>query len=653
MRRPSALVAALSLSLVAGCGTEGGASSSQDGGGADGTVGPGDSGNAGPGIDAGPGGPGSEGGSAATTPDASQADASLLDASQADASQADASLLDASQADASQADASLLDASQADASQTDASQADASQTDASQADASLLDASLLDASQADASQADASQPDAGPVWVGDSVLTHHKNPSRDGLYVQPMLTRAAIGTLHVDPNFTATLPAANDAVYAQPLFVDGNGGQDLLVVATEADNVYALDAATGAQVWVKNLGTPLPLSDALCGNIDPLGITGTPVIDLASRTIFLDALTVGTADGGTTPHHQIFALSIDTGNIRAGWPIDAGSVAKSGGTTFSAAPQGQRGALALLGGQLYVPYGGLYGDCGSYHGWVVDVSIANPTSVQSWATTALGGGAWTPGGVSTDGTSLYVSTGNTFGTSGTAWGGGDALIRLSTAPAMTAYFAPKNWFFLDNEDEDMGTAPVVFDLPGSTPGHLAVIFGKDGNAYLLDRNNLGGVGSALGANTSACSPTNNIACATLPVATAQIISAPALYTTATATYVAFRGNGSLCTGGTTGSLTTLKIVPGSPPALAASWCATTGTGSPMVTTSNGTADPIVWDLGAETDGHLSAFDGDTGAPISFTGSAATIAGMRRYNTPIAAKGRIYVAATGKVVAFTL
>ena len=106
----------------------------------------------------------------------------------------------------------------------------------------------------------------------------------------------------------------------------------------------------------------------------------------------------------------------------------------------------------------------------------------------------------------------------------------------------------------------MGSAPVLFTLPGSTPGTLAIMFGKDGNAYLLDRTNLGGVGAALAANTAACTPTNTTnACATLHAATDAIITAPALYTTATATYVAFRGNGAKCTSGS-GDLTTLKYL---------------------------------------------------------------------------------------------
>jgi hypothetical protein len=133
----------------------------------------------------------------------------------------------------------------------------------------------------------------------------------------------------------------------------------------------------------------------------------------------------------------------------------------------------------------------------------------------------------------------------------------------------------------------------------------------------------------------------------------EVISAPVLYTTATATYVVFKGQGSACTNATSGSMTAVKVVAGSPPTLASSWCAGSGSGSPFVTTTDGHANAIVWDLGAEGDSHLSAFDGDTGAPISFTGHSVSIPNMERYNTGIAAKGRIYVPADNTVVAFGL
>ncbi len=489
----------------------------------------------------------------------------------------------------------------------------------------------------------------GSGVVGDSVLMHHKNPSRDGVYVEPALVKSAIATLHEDPAFQPS--GLQGAEYAQPLFIDGGaGGTDLLIVATESNDVYALNAATGATVWTKNLGTPTPLSKLPCGNIDPYGVTGTPVIDFASRTLFVD----GVVATGQKSTHEVFALSIDTGDVMPGWPVDMSTAAKSGNTTFNPAPQGERGALAVVNGTVYIPYGGLYGDCGTYHGWVVGISIADPTKVTAWATAAGGGGAWMPGGISTDGTNLFIATGNTFAT--TTWGGGDAVIELTAAAplAMSSYFTPKNWHNLDNGDLDLGAAPVLFDLGGSTPSKLLIAFGKDGNAYLLDRTALGSVGTAIGGNAGACTATNTTnACASLHVSSNEIITAPAVYTTTSATRVAFRAAGVGCTSGAGGDLTTLVIAPGSPPSLQHSWCATAGGGAPMVTTSDGTNDAIVWMMGAGGDGHLHAFDGDTGAPVPFADAAKNIPNMRRYNAPIAAKGTIYVPADGGPVAFTL
>src|SRR4029077_298853 len=123
-----------------------------------------------------------------------------------------------------------------------------------------------------------------------------------------------------------------------------------------------------------------------CGDIDPLGITGTPVIDAASRTLFVDAMT--TPDGGgATKKHILVALAIDDGSLRPGWPFDVSAV-RAGSVIFNPAFQNQRAALALLGGVLYVPYGGHYGDCGDYHGWVVGVPVDHPRSARAWTTRA-------------------------------------------------------------------------------------------------------------------------------------------------------------------------------------------------------------------------------------------------------------------------
>ena len=475
---------------------------------------------------------------------------------------------------------------------------------------------------------------AGVVQPGDSVLMHHKNPNRDGVYVQPQLTRAAAAGLKLDTTFNATF---SGALYAQPLYVDSGGGTDLVIVATEADTVIAFDASTGRQVWLAPLGTPVPRAYMQCGNIDPLGITGTPIIDLPSRTLFVTAML--TPDGGTTQQWKIFALSIDDGSIRPGWPIDVATSVTFGTTTFNPGFQGQRSALSLVNGILYVPFGGLSGDCGDYHGWVVAVPIANPTQLQAWATGAEGGGIWGVSGASSDGKNIYVTTGNTY-TDGT-WDGGEAVIKFPTSmPLATtpSYWTPTDWKLWDDHDLDMaGEGPIVFDLPGATPSHLVMAISKSALGYLNDADDLTGISDPL---------------VFIKAGASVVTNAMSLYTTPTATYLLYHSFGEYCLGATgVTDVATLKIIPGAPPVFMGSWCVyATGNGVPMVTmTDAGGADAIVWVVGAEGNNLLQAYDGDTGASI-FTGDTP-ISGAHRYHTPIAAKGRLFVPADGSVLAF--
>src|SRR4051812_34003489 len=116
-----------------------------------------------------------------------------------------------------------------------------------------------------------------------NVTQHHNRQSRDGLYIDPAFTQAASANLRRDTNFNGTI---SGNVYAQPLYLEGGaGGQAIVIAVTESNNVYALDAANGSIVWQRHVGNPVSLSSLPCGDIDPLGITGTPVIDLQSRTL--------------------------------------------------------------------------------------------------------------------------------------------------------------------------------------------------------------------------------------------------------------------------------------------------------------------------------------------------------------------------------
>ena len=496
--------------------------------------------------------------------------------------------------------------------------------------------------------------DAAPP-EGPNVLQHHKHANRDGVFIDDAFTKDAIRRTARDSGFVAVVEGA---VYAQPLFLEaGLGGKDVLFVATERNHIYALSATTGAVIWDRVLGTPVPLSALPCGGIDPLGVTGTPVIDLASRTIFLDAM-IGTVavDGGTDIKHLVFGLSIDDGTTRPGWPVDLGSALSD----FDSSIHNQRGALALFGGSVFIPFGGLAGDCLSYHGRVVGVSLTNPTTVHQWEGASIKAGIWAPGGVTSDGTSLFVTTGNGYGP-GTDWLSGEAVIRLSALPAFSGqpadYFTPSNWLTLDQLDLDMsGVAPFPVDLPGATPSRLVLALGKNGIAYVLSRDNLGGIGKGDGGSGEGLS--------SVVVADGPIIGAPALAQSGGRTFIVFKGYigsgatggevlGIGCPSGQSGGLVGAELVAGAPPSVHVAWCRQLhGAGGQMITTPNGSSDTAVWTVEAEYSNRLMAYDIENG-DILFDSSvdAQALGEIRRFIPPIAAKGRVFIAGDNAVYAF--
>ena len=121
----------------------------------------------------------------------------------------------------------------------------------------------------------------------------------------------------------------------------------MIIAVTESNNVYALDAVNGSIIWQRNVGAPVPADHLSCTEVGSMGIISTPVVDLASRALFLDAMV--TPDGGTTIKHYIFSLNVDTGAINPGWPVDVGAMAQYNGTTFTPATQSQRSALGHRG----------------------------------------------------------------------------------------------------------------------------------------------------------------------------------------------------------------------------------------------------------------------------------------------------------------
>jgi hypothetical protein len=469
--------------------------------------------------------------------------------------------------------------------------------------------------------------------AADNVSTYHNSIFRTGAYKIPALTLATASNVHLESAFK---PAVTGNIYAQPLFYEASGSKrGVVIVATESNSVYALDAGSGKTVWKAQLPASVPSSQLPCGNINPEGITGTPVIDPAAGVLYLDAL-IQTSNG---PRQMIYALLLTNGSIVANWPLDVQASMASAGATFSSSTQGERSALLLSGGNLFVVYGGRYGDCGTYHGTVIQIQTQPPKLAGNWETRANGGGIWAQGGISGDGVSFYVTTGNTMGAS--PWEDGEAIIRLAPGLAHSTntkdYFAPSNWQSLDNSDADLGgteALPLTIAVPGSEPAKRLIAFGKDGNAYLANRSNLGGIGGAI---------------QVMQASSGAIRTAPAVYQSASATMVAYTNSGnSHCSGN---NETMLNVAATGSTPMSFAWCAAlNGAGAPIVTTTDGSSNGIVWVVGAEGDNELHGFNALTGAVV-FSGTGTSMSGLHHFQTILATRNRFYVAGDNEVYAF--
>ena len=244
--------------------------------------------------------------------------------------------------------------------------------------------------------------------------------------VAPRTASAAWGTYHADnlrsgndPSGASYRPVSeawvspqlDGKVYAEPLVWGG-----LVIVATENDTLYGLRAADGGVAWSTHIGTPVPQSDLPCGDIDPEGITATPAIDPGSGRLF--AVGEMLANGAVV--HQLAALDAASGKLLF---QESANPAGMNPTT-----QQERGALAVAGGHVYIPYGGLDGDCGQYHGWVVAAPTSGPGLLLAYQVpTAREGAIWAPPGPSIDSAgNVWVATGN--GSSTTSYDVGSCVV---------------------------------------------------------------------------------------------------------------------------------------------------------------------------------------------------------------------------------
>ena len=292
--------------------------------------------------------------------------------------------------------------------------------------------------------------------------TYHRDAARTG--VAP--GGPAAGALSI-----AWRRHLDGAVYGQPLVIGG-----LVIAATEGDTVYGLDRATGKVRWHVNLGTPVPLSALPCGDIDPLGITGTAVYDPATRLVYAVAEVTGF-------RHVMAAITVPGGKL----------VFKRDVPTPDGHPRydQQRAALALDRGRVYVAFGGLDGDCGPYQGSINGVPASGQGPIVSYTVpTAREAGMWAAGGpaVGPDGT-IYVSAGNGAATA-PPFDGSDSVTALTPGLRRTGIFAPVTWPADNASDADLGST-----APGLLANGTILADGKSGTGYLLDVHHLTGVGS--------------------------------------------------------------------------------------------------------------------------------------------------------------
>ena len=343
------------------------------------------------------------------------------------------------------------------------------------------------------------------------VFENRNDRFRSGANLQETILNAGnVNNINFGKLFSAPV---DGLIYAQPLYVAGvstaRGTRNLLLVATMADTVYALDADTGEQIWKRDLKTDtvgaMPIAEALgggasYGDIDAssdVGVQGTPVIDPAAKIIYFVARTKET----TAYVQRLVALNIANGQdvTGSGAAITASVSAGASGTiNFDPRIQMQRAGLAIANGQIVICWGS-HQDFASFHGWVMtyDKTTLKQTGAFVTTRTALGGGVWQGGrapAVLANG-DVVLFTGNAVpGGSGAGYDGvnnfSESVLVLrpsASGLALVKSFTPQDWATLDAQDEDLGSSgPIVIPTTSGQPAEYIAGGGKDGTVYTIN-----------------------------------------------------------------------------------------------------------------------------------------------------------------------
>ncbi|TMB92979.1 MAG: hypothetical protein E6J45_01075 [Chloroflexi bacterium] len=420
------------------------------------------------------------------------------------------------------------------------------------------------------------------------------------------LTAGRTGNDRKEPSFAAmshawTTAALDGAVYAEPLVFGSN-----IIVATEHNSLYSFDAASGQQLWHANLGSPRT-TNFPCGNIMPLGITSTPVITGGS----LYAVAEVEAPSGTYRFH-LAKVNPTTGAVVYNKDVTP--------TGFNASTQQQRSALNVSQGNIVVAWGGLDGDCGTYHGYVETVSASAGIEVAQWNDTTADneGGIWGASGPAVDSNgNIYVTTGNGSTTDITKYDYSDSVVKLSPSLTPLSFFAPgppQQWTGLNAADSDLGSVG-----PSLLANGLLFAIGKGGRGYLLNQAQLpGNSNPGGGENVSAqvCHQTSGAAFSGM-ARKSNTVFVP-------------------CADGV------VDVHIDSATAFHTVWYSTSGSAAPIV------AGGLVWTLKMFGGTTLYGLDPKTGAAsVQLTLPATT----QHFATPTSGDGRLFVAAGTVLTAF--
>ena len=361
------------------------------------------------------------------------------------------------------------------------------------------------------------------------VYSYHDDLARDGSNAQEYaLTTSNVNTSTFSKLFSCTV---DGAIYAQPLWVAnvtiGGAKHNVVFVATQHDSLFAFDADANpcVQLWSVSLidsnhgatsgevtvpsGVPGYLVGQDAGDITPeVGVTGTPVIDPLTGTLYVVSKSVNLS--GPTFYQRLHAIDIATGDEKFSGPANITSSKVTypgtgdGGSTVSFDPrqENQRPGLALVNGIVYVGWSS-HEDTSPWYGWVVGFNPSTLAVANAFSTTpnAQKGAIWMGGGApaADANNNLYVVTGN--GEFDVTSGGndyGDSFLQLSDSLTVSSFFTPSDQATDDSDDADFGAggAAVVLNLNSGTLKHLVIGGGKDGTLYLLNGDDMGGLGDA-------------------------------------------------------------------------------------------------------------------------------------------------------------